>query len=56
MDVISYPYWSSEVQNEIAYSTAFANVEYRSGLLLGLHPANERFRYKVPSLIGWVQT
>ena len=28
-----------------------------SGLILGLHPANERRRYKVrPSLIGWVQT
>ena len=32
-----------------------ANAE--SGLILGLHPANERRRYKVtPSLIGWVQT
>ena len=28
-----------------------------SGLILGLHPANERRCYKVtPSLIGWVQT
>ena len=28
-----------------------------SGLILGLHPANERRRYKVTlSLIGWVQT
>ena len=28
-----------------------------SGLILGLHPANERLRYRVaPSLIGWVQT
>ena len=27
-----------------------------AGLILGLHPANERRRYKVtPSLIGWVQ-
>ena len=26
------------------------------GLILGLHPANERRRYKVtPSLIGWAQ-
>ena len=26
-------------------------------MILGLHPANERRRYKVtPSLIGWVQT
>ena len=28
-----------------------------SGLIFGLHPANERRRYKVtPSLIGWAQT
>ena len=28
-----------------------------AGLILGLHPANERRRYKVMrSLIGWVQT
>ena len=28
-----------------------------TGLILGLHPANERRRYKVtPSLIGWAQT
>ena len=28
-----------------------------SGLIWGLHPANERRRYKVtPSLIGWAQT
>ena len=32
--------------------------EYQvTGLILGLHPANERRRYKVtPSLIGWAQT
>ena len=30
---------------------------YNSGLILGLHPTNERRRYKVtPSLIGWAQT
>ena len=30
---------------------------YSSGLIPGLHPANERRRYKVtPSLIGWAQT
>ena len=30
---------------------------YVSGLILGLHPANERRRYKVtPSLIGWAHT
>ena len=29
----------------------------KSGLILGLRPANERRRYKVtPSLIGWAQT
>ena len=28
-----------------------------TGLILGLHPANERRRYNVtPSLIGWAQT
>ena len=28
-----------------------------TGPILGLHPANERRRYKVtPSLIGWAQT
>ena len=28
-----------------------------AGLILGLHPANERRHYKVmPSLTGWVQT
>ena len=28
-----------------------------SGLILGLHPANERRRYEVtPSLNGWAQT
>ena len=28
-----------------------------TALILGLHPANERRRYKVmPSLIGWAQT
>ena len=30
---------------------------YNSGMILGLHPANDRRRYKVtPSLIGWGQT
>ena len=30
---------------------------YDTGLILGLHPTNERRRYKVtPSLIGWAQT
>ena len=32
-------------------------IDHHAGLILGLHPANERRRYKVtPSLIGWVQT
>ena len=30
---------------------------YTTGLIFGLHPANERRRYKVtPPLIGWKQT
>ena len=30
---------------------------HNTGLILGLHPSNERRRYKVtPSLMGWVQT
>ena len=33
------------------------NMLVSSWLILGLHPAHERRRYKVtPSLIGWVQT
>ena len=32
-------------------------VQNTSGLILGLHPANERRRYKVtPPLISWAQT
>ena len=32
-------------------------LKYISGLILGLHPVNERHRYKVTlSLIGWAQT
>ena len=39
-----------------AISFGFPHVR-KPGLILGLHPANERCRYKVtPSLIGWVQT
>ena len=35
--------------NDMKYAT--------SGLILGLHPANERSRYRVTSsLIGWAQT
>ena len=31
--------------------------KYITELILGLHPANERRRYKVtPSLIAWAQT
>ena len=37
--------------------TVYLYKPYKPGLILGLHPANERRRYKVtPSLIGWVQT
>ena len=33
------------------------NLIATAGLILDLHPANERRRYKVtPSLIGWAQT
>ena len=33
------------------------NSHATAGLILGLHPANERCRYKVtPSLTGWAQT
>ena len=33
------------------------DVWYNTGPITGLHPANERRRYKVtPSLIGWAQT
>ena len=36
--------------------TAIRQLWY-AGLMLGLHPASERRRYKVtPSLIGWAQT
>ena len=36
---------------------SFCDLKYKSGLILGLHPANKRRRYKVtPSLIGWAQT
>ena len=40
------------------YSTnVIAVLHTVSGLILGLHPANDRRRYKVtPSLIGWAQT
>ena len=32
-------------------------LEHSSGQFLGLHPANERCRYRVTlSLIGWAQT
>ena len=35
----------------------FTNLRISTGLILGLHPANERRRHKVtPSLIGWAQT
>ena len=38
-------------------SRIFGQIFQTTGLILGLHAANERRRYKVtPSLIGWVQT
>ena len=46
------------VYNMLYCSTLFpARHQSRTGLILGLHPGNERRRYKVtPSLIGWAQT
>ena len=41
-------------QQELFYLRAVKDI---TELILGLHPANERRRYKVtPSLIGWAQT
>ena len=38
------------------YPVPLLTSEYHTGLILGLHPANERRRYKVTqSLIGWEQ-
>ena len=35
----------------------YQDMIFSSGLILGLHTAEERRRYKImPSLIGWVQT
>ena len=40
-----------------AIKTQRVSEMYNSGLILGLHPANESRRYKVtPSLAGWAQT
>ena len=52
---------SLEVQgNEITTVWCLYNVvQYKdiAGLILGLHPTDEKRRYKVtPSLIGWLQT
>ena len=42
---------------ELWKSSSSAITFSRTGLVLGLRPANERRRYKVtPSLIGWAQT
>ena len=35
--------------------TCYTGLCYNAGLILGLHPANERQCYFVTSLIGWVQ-
>ena len=41
----------------IIHSPTVPSFEANAGLILGLHPAHERRRYKVtPSLIGWAQT
>ena len=47
--------WEQHLQFFIDY--IFILLITITGLILGLHPANERRRYKVmPSLIGWAQT
>ena len=46
-----------EIYNSTAPSTTTTLTMMLPRLILGLHPANERRRYKVtPSLIGWAQT
>ena len=41
------------ITNDDHHLTDFPHVP---GLILGLRPANERWRYFVTSLIGWAQT
>ena len=58
---------SSHISNKICQANkiiklpntidSYYNMVQCSGLILDLHPANERRRYKVmPPLIGWAQT
>ena len=56
-------WWLPQVYNGAAYTnkTVFSSwirvQSQKTGLILGLRPANERRRYKVTSfLIGWAQT
>ena len=43
--------------SENAWTASKISLRSVPGLILDLHPANERRRYKVtPSLIGWAQT
>ena len=45
------------LKGDFPYSNEETVENIGTGLILGLHPANEKRRYKVtPSLIGWVQT
>ena len=49
--------WGFMRSNDVLFDTKLAPFDLISGLILGLHPANERRCYKVTlSLIGWVQT
>ena len=51
---VSESLWNSPV---LLRTAACSSGYVSAGLILGLHPANERRRYKVtPSLIGWAQT
>ena len=49
--------WDIVPRFELLHGPVSIQCEAITGLILGLHPANERRRYKVtPSLIGWAQT
>ena len=48
--VVKYALWITQIHAEPYIAWIYA------GLILGLRPANKRYRYKVtPSHIGWVQ-
>ena len=48
------PYYIEATVNDVGNCITWINKN--TELILGLHPANERRRFKVtPSLIGWVQ-